>query len=137
MIEINTERAQEIAKKHDIKFMVLFGSQARGATHNESDIDIAILANNPEMSSSVTTAIWNDLSDMLRRDDIEVVDMNKASPTLMHAVSKDGKLLYEEKSDIYLEWKAYVAKIWMETAWLRRVRDNLLIQWADKHRTAQ
>jgi len=39
----SAQELEPIASKHDLKLIVLFGSQANGRTHPASDVDIAIL----------------------------------------------------------------------------------------------
>src|SRR3989344_8248195 len=103
-----------IAERYGLNFIVLFGSQAIGRTHPRSDIDLAVASKSPIDS----VKLWSEFSRLLRRDDIEIVDLSRASPTLWQAVSRDGRLLYEKTPDVYWRWQIYARKIWMETAWL-------------------
>ena len=41
--ESKKDAIAEIAKKNNLNFVVLFGSQATGRVHEKSDIDIAVL----------------------------------------------------------------------------------------------
>lgn len=41
MMEIDREKIKAVAEKYDLEFVVLFGSQAAGHTHQKSDVDIA------------------------------------------------------------------------------------------------
>ena len=125
--------SKEIALKYDLSFVAIFGSQATGATHRKSDIDIAIIRKQP-ISFDERLKIIGDFSDMLEREDVEIVDLTSASPTLMHAVVRDGKLLYEEKENNFLNWKIYAIKIWMETSWLRDLSRKSLLDWAAKNK---
>lgn len=123
--------AAEIARKHGLNLVVLFGSQATGRVHAESDVDIAVIGNN-SIEYNTKIRLMTDFSDVLRREDVEVVDLASASPTLMYVVVRDGALLYEKEESYFLKWKLYAIKIWMETAWLRRLRDKRLIEWAER-----
>ena len=118
--------------------MALFGSQATGALHQNSDVDIAVLGRD-QIAFEEKLKIASELSVLLKRDDVEVVDIdpNSASPTLMRAVVRDGKLLYERKDGDFLCWKFYAIRVWLETKWLRDLRDKKLIEWAEKNRLAQ
>lgn len=125
-IEAIKPKIAELAKKRDLEFVALFGSQATGATHKRSDIDIAVLGSeNLNLSK-----IIDDFYDLFKRDDVEVVNLGTASPTMMYVVVREGRALYEKEKDIFLNWKFYAIKIWMETAWLRELRDKKLIEWA-------
>ncbi len=122
---------EELAKKHNLDFVVLFGSQATGRTHEKSDIDLAVISKSNFDITSVTMDLYN----VFKRDDVEVVNLGLASPTLMHAVVRDGKLLYEREERMFFKWKLYAIKIWMETKWLRDLRAKKLLQWADNNKT--
>jgi len=76
--------------------------------------------------------LMQEFSMVFKKEDVEVVDLHTASPTTMYAVVKDGKLLYEKEKDSFLNWKFYAIKIWMETKWLRNLRNKKIINWADQ-----
>ncbi len=48
MIDINSKKLEirNIAEKHKIKFVVLFGSRAKGAPREDSDFDVAVYMDN-------------------------------------------------------------------------------------------
>lgn len=129
------EKAKEIANKYGLSFITLFGSQATGRTNQKSDIDIAVIRKQP-ISFDDRLKIIGDFSDAFKREDVEVVDLVSASPTLMYAVVRDGKLLYEEKENDFLNWKLYAIKIWMETAWLRDMSRKSLVDWAKDNKSS-
>ena len=117
-------RINELAIKYDLSLIVLFGSQATGNTHSKSDIDIAILGGESTDKFKVT----EDFCDIFKRDDIEVVNLANASPTLMYCVVRDGVSWYEKNEGDFLGWKFHAIRIWMETAWLRKLRDKKAIE---------
>lgn len=127
------EKTKEIAQKYGLFFVALFGSQATGRTHQKSDIDIAVIRKQP-ISFDERLKIIGEFSDAFKREDVEVVDLASASPTLMYAVVRDGKLLYEEKENDFLNWKLYAIKIWMETSWLRDLSRKSLLDWAKNNK---
>ena len=120
-----------LAKKHDLDFVALFGSQATGAVHAKSDVDIGIIRRE-KISFDEKMKILGEFYDIFKRDDVEVVDFDNVSPTLMREVVEEGKLLYEKEEGIFLNWKIYAIKIWLETKWLRDLRDKSLIRWASE-----
>ncbi len=129
--EIQIREIVEIAKSLDLKFLAIFGSVARGNTHMKSDLDIAIFTQNDQNSFDIKMSVWSQLSILLGREDIEIVDMKTASPTMMYAVINDAVLIYENGENVFLKWKLYGIKIWMETAWLREWRDKAILEWAN------
>lgn len=43
-MEIDREKIKEVAEKYDLEFVVLFGSQATGQTHQKSDVDLGVIS---------------------------------------------------------------------------------------------
>lgn len=119
------EKVKTLAEKYGLSLAVLFGSKATGRTHLKSDVDIAVLSNN-----KFDSKIIDDFYDLFKREDVEVVDLATASPTLMYVVVRDGKLLYEKESEAFFNWKLYAMWVWRDTAWLRKLRDRKLVEWA-------
>ena len=125
-IEDSKLKIKELAEKYNLTLVVLFGSQPTGAVHTKSDVDIAALGAN----SLDRFALANDLDKVFERNDVEVIDMNGASPTMMYVLVRDGKLLYENTIGAFMKWKFYAIREWINTAWLRKLSDKKLIEWA-------
>src|SRR5947207_1209660 len=71
----------------------LFGSQARGDTHPQSDVDVAVyvdhaLAGDPPFGYAAD--ITTELMGALERNDVDVVVLNDAPLLLYHRVLRDG-----------------------------------------------
>jgi predicted nucleotidyltransferase len=116
----------EIAKKHELDLVVLFGSTARETTHAGSDIDIAVLSKKAADVSLLTEEIGN----VFQRNDVEVVNLSGASPFLMRAVAEDGVAIFESRKDFFTEWKVFARNVWFDSAWLRAKQKNALKSWA-------
>ena len=126
MKEVDKNKIAEIAKRHNLVLVVLFGSQATGATHSKSDVDIAVLGS----MNFDRFALANELDRALERDDVEVIDMSQASPTMMYVLIRDGKALYENTHGAFMKWKFYAIREWLDTAWLRKLGNRKLIEWS-------
>lgn len=80
-----------IAKKSNVKKVILFGSRARGTNSERSDIDLAISGGNAldfyyDVEEKAHTLLMFD-----------VVDLDKGiSEELQAEIKKDGVILYEE-----------------------------------------
>ena len=81
----------DLAHKHSIEKVVLFGSRARGDYHRASDIDLAVYGGNvmgfsldvEELTSTLLT--------------YDVVDMNKnLQEEFLDSIKKEGQVLYEK-----------------------------------------
>lgn len=71
----------------------LFGSQATGATHPGSDVDVAVYldrAARPQGGFGPEAELGADLMRALGRSDVDVVVLNRAGPMLYHRVLRDG-----------------------------------------------
>lgn len=128
-IEQAKKVAETVAKKHGLSFVALFGSQATGRMHAKSDVDIGVAGRVP-VAFDAQTDIWREFSDVFHRDDIEIVDLFDATPTMMYVVARDGKVLYEDSTGQFASWKLFAMREWRDTAWLRELRDRKLREWA-------
>lgn len=77
----------------------LFGSQAEGRTHRESDVDIAVLLDRaafPTRESRFEAGLQTlgRVSGILGRNDVDVLVLNDAPPTLAARVVTQGRPLY-------------------------------------------
>lgn len=71
----------------------LFGSVARGDDQAHSDVDVAVYLADGELNGSGyghQAELSADLQRALRRNDIDIVILNAATPLLYHRVLRDG-----------------------------------------------
>jgi uncharacterized protein len=90
------KQIQEISKKMNIKYLYLFGSQARGKAGPLSDFDFAVKFD-PKKTKDAFDAkldLIGELCTVLKRDDVDVVDMDKANPYLLFNIIKDARKMY-------------------------------------------
>jgi predicted nucleotidyltransferase len=74
--------------------IVLFGSQAKGLTHKESDIDIAFLANH-KFSEYEIFMIAQSLANKLKKE-VDLVDLSKASTVLRAQIVGTGTVILDK-----------------------------------------
>ena len=94
--QLVTRLTRALETRVEILDAYLFGSQARGDAHRQSDVDVAVyidksLADEGHWGyrAELTTA----LMDALGTNDVDVVVLNQAPPLLYHRVLRDGVLL--------------------------------------------
>lgn len=91
------ERIMATLAPYPIQFALLFGSQSRGDTHGQSDIDIAVIFEDLEPGDQGYTDELLDLGAALSvefdSNDVDVIDLRTASPTIVQAALKDGEIL--------------------------------------------
>lgn len=96
MVKLSTQQ-KNFLKKSGVMLAYVYGSYARGKTNQLSDIDIAVLLDNKiklQKYSTLNIKLNNFFIDFFKRDDVFVVILNQATPTLKHEVIKDGKLFF-------------------------------------------
>ena len=68
----------------------LFGSCARGDVMQHSDIDIAILPRDDDLSRDFFANLSADIDDSLVPYDVDLVDLRRADPALVEEVEREG-----------------------------------------------
>ena len=119
---------RELAKNYPIKLIVLFGSSVNGKVRKESDIDLGIYLKST-IGVQKETKLVEDLVHIFKRDDLDPVVLNFASPLLLFEVAKKGRLLFEKKEGEFLQFKLMAMKKYWEYSKFRKYRkrriDNL------------
>ncbi len=115
-IEINEKLksgVEKLAHKYGLRLVLLFGSQATGQTHKESDIDVAYL---PEKSLDFNQECYlnYEFTNIFRQDRVDTVDIKKASPLLMYAVFDHPQILFQADDKIFSIYQAYAFKKYIE-----------------------
>lgn len=91
------ERFEDLAERYQLKLILVFGSHAKGATHPESDVDIAVY------SKRVLTEIEKinltyELTNIFYTNKVDLVDIKTASPLLKNEIFKDYMVVYQRDS---------------------------------------
>jgi len=134
-MEITEDQKQSIAtlaRKHGLSLVVLFGSQATGKTHKESDVDIGVIAGE-HFDYREAYAVEGELAPILKRRDAEVVNLRRVSPLLLMRAVQKGKVLHEEHPGTLVRLKVAALRRYVETAPLRRMEAPRLEHFLKKH----
>ena len=107
-----------MAKRFSLRFIVLFGSAARGKMHEESDIDVGVLTDHP-MTSSNRLKLWYELS-ILFQADIDLAVLNHPNPLFGFRVANEAKILFEKEPRVWENWKSYAVRHYWDTAKFRQ-----------------
>lgn len=91
--------------------LILFGSQAKNNTHQESDVDL-LFVREKALKSNEETEIYNELYQVFKNK-IDLINLKNASPLLLGEIAKNGKLLYGK------------------TAEFKKLKINALLQYLD------
>jgi len=117
------EKLLEIIKKYDLKLLLLFGSQANGQIHKESDVDLAFLSEK-KLSFKDEILLNTEFCNIFRTNRVDTVDLKKADPLLKHEIAKNYQLLYGTKEDLF-EFKALAFKNYINHLPLLELEDFL------------
>ncbi|MET1160271.1 MAG: HepT-like ribonuclease domain-containing protein [Thermoprotei archaeon] len=95
----------EVLSRIGVKFIVLFGSRARGLHRHDSDYDFAVYAGRKlrlEEIDLISRAISDKLG--IPIDKVDIIDLYSAPNELIYKVLRDGKLVYAENPSFYRKW---------------------------------
>lgn len=98
---MDTERAlatlRRIAARHEVRLLVLHGSRGRGRVHAGSDWDLGYLAD----ATFDPAALAVDLTAALGTDDVDLVDLARASALLRFEAARHGRCVHEASPGIH------------------------------------
>ena len=100
-----TEQLKPIAERYGLTLIVLFGSWVRGTTHQESDVDVAVLPRKP-LTPKKRLRLWGDLTEAFQAE-VDLTSLEHAGPLLLYHVARDGQLLYEGERWAWAKLKSY------------------------------
>ena len=112
----------KIAKKFQLKLIIIFGSFANGKNRADSDLDIAVLGFK-EVSFNGQISLTNELSAVFNKN-IDLSVLNKANPLLLFQASKNPILLYGGRED-FLKFKLYAFNAYNDYAPYFEMEKNL------------
>ena len=98
-----------------LRLVLLFGSAVSGKIHKKSDIDLAFLFDKPVDILALTNRVIR----LLHADNVDVVDLKRASPLLKFSAVKSGMLLYEREPGMFNEFYSLAFRMYIDTKKLR------------------
>jgi predicted nucleotidyltransferase len=112
----------KIAKKLQLKLIVIFGSFANGKDRKDSDLDIAVLGLK-DVSFNEQISLINELS-LIFSKNIDLSVLNNSNPLLLFQVSKNPILLYGSREEL-LKFKLYAFNVYNDYAPYFKMEKNL------------
>lgn len=109
---------KNIAQKHRLLLVVLYGSVARGTETATSDVDIGVLGEEP-LTLEDEARISEEFSLALKLPRIEVRGLHRVAPLFLHQVMSDGITLFADTPLRAQELRLYAWKMATETRYLR------------------
>lgn len=94
------KKLNKIFKENKVILAYLFGSEAKGTSHKESDVDIGVLFDkkiNPKDYLKLEGKLIEFFSEIYPKREINIVNLNISSPLLKQVAILEGKLLYNRR----------------------------------------
>jgi len=121
MLEKYQSKLNKIFKENQAVLAYLFGSEARGASHKESDVDIGILFDKkmkPREYLKKEGKLIEFFSEIYPKKEINIVNLNIASPLLKQVAILEGRLLYQRNN---------LSRVLFQTQTLREYEEYLYL----------
>ncbi|MFH1112108.1 MAG: nucleotidyltransferase domain-containing protein [Patescibacteria group bacterium] len=122
IIKAQKLKIAKIAKKFQLKLIVLFGSFANGKHRKDSDLDIAVLGSR-EVFFNEQVSLTNELT-LIFNQNVDLSVLNRANPLLLFQVSKNPILLYGRRED-FLKFKLHAFNAYNDYAPYFEMEKNL------------
>ncbi|SQB34204.1 type VII toxin-antitoxin system MntA family adenylyltransferase antitoxin [Clostridium cochlearium] len=132
VINILDNNIEKLVEDYGIKLLYIFGSYAKGKNTEDSDLDIAVLLDE-NYNPMDKLSLIGDLTLIFKRDDIDLVILNSASPVLRHQIIKYGKLVYMESEEVKVFFEVKVLKVYMDMEPFRRTQMKYISEWIEKN----
>lgn len=117
------EKIRILAEQYRLTFVILFGSQATGKTHRESDVDIAYQSVEP-LSLREEGKLILDLMPIFKTNKIDLVALHNAPPLLLNEIVRTGRVLYERIPAAFVDFYLYARRVYDESRPLFRLRSE-------------
>lgn len=99
-----------------LKFLVLFGSRARGDAYERSDWDFAMLCDEEARQKAIADqpyvfwAVHNAIEDSfdIGGERMDVVDVTRCSALIAHYIAAEGVVLYESEIGVFRDFQQRV-----------------------------
>lgn len=116
-----------------LRLCVLFGSQATGKTHGQSDVDLALWPSEP--IAPVTKLKWLvELENLLDKDVSLVIVTPDLDPVLGFEIVRDGRLFYERDPGSWPKARSQLWHAYNDSLPFRRAAREQLRQFAEEVR---
>ena len=88
------EHLKDIAQKHGIVLALKFGSSVTGREHPKSDVDLAILLDQPNVTLGEHAELLQSLQPLFPDRELDLALINHADPLFLRKITDHCELLY-------------------------------------------
>ncbi|MBW2525765.1 MAG: nucleotidyltransferase domain-containing protein [Deltaproteobacteria bacterium] len=114
-----------LAERPELELVVLFGSHAEGRARTESDVDLAVVADDGCMLEQLRL----DIIQVLGTDRIDLIDLRRAPPLLQMAVAKRGTVIHARDPAAFARFASLAVRRYNDTRKLRVERARGLAEF--------
>ena len=131
-MEVIKEKLAVLYADRTLQCVLLFGSLTSGRRHEQSDIDLGFLFDGPVDILDVT----NRVNRLLGSDNVDVVNLRRASPLLKFAASRKGIILYERDPGLFSQFRSLAYRMYVDTRKLRDARNRVIEEFVQTRKMA-
>jgi len=119
-VELRKDRILDLCRQSNLELFFVHGSLAKNQMKPLSDVDIAVLKKNGELSLDEHLRLIGRLQEIFGREDIDLVDLAAAPAPLKMRVIKAGKLFFSENISALISFKYNTFRQFLDTVYLRK-----------------
>lgn len=96
----SSDDLQDLARRYGIRLILQFGSTVSGPVHSRSDLDLAVLLNNGDVSLERLGGIQQSLRACFPGQEVDLAMINRADPLFIKKITERCRLLYGSDKDL-------------------------------------
>lgn len=90
---------RELAQRFGIRIILQFGSTVTGATHDRSDLDLAVQVDTPALSFATILEMQEALQAQFPGREVDVAILNRADPLFLKKIIEGCRMLFGTSQD--------------------------------------
>jgi hypothetical protein len=127
-VEALAARLAALCTAQPVVLLYLHGSHVRGTQGPLSDLDVAVLLEQPAARGLAVLDLLSALQEACRRDDVDLVVLNTAGPIIRDRVVRHGRLIYARSEADRIRFEAAAIKEALDFRFFSRVYDDALFR---------
>lgn len=127
MVTTMQKQLKQVLGRFPIEQAYLFGSQARGTANALSDIDLAIVYESTADKDVIEPQLFAELSQQLKTDNIDLIDITTASPLLAHRAVLRGIPIITHAAHDTAMLKTKILHAYEDTRHLREIKQQAFL----------
>jgi predicted nucleotidyltransferase len=104
-LDYDPAKLAQVARELRLRLVALHGSRAEGREEDDSDIDLAVLADG-EVDADRRLQIYQHLGEVVTGAPLDISVLNGAQPTFLEIVAETGTPLYEAEENEFLRFQS-------------------------------